>query len=238
MNAVVIGASSGIGLELARQLSARGYGVGLVARRGELLEKLARELSPSVWTKTIDVAETAEAMSRLRELIAEMKDVELFIISAGTGFLNPELEWEKERATIAVNVAGFAAAANVAVEHLKQRGGGHLVGISSLAALRGSSSAPAYNASKAFVSNYLEGLRLMLRRKNLPIVVTDVQPGLVDTRMAQGDKLFWVAAPAEAARQILAAIRRRKQHVIVTRRWRLVAWFLKHAPDWLYRRVG
>ena len=238
MNAIVIGASSGIGLELARQLSARGYGVGLVARRGELLEKLARELSPPVWTKTMDVAETTEAMSRLRELIAEMKDVELFVISAGTGFINPELEWEKERTTIAVNVAGFAAAANVAVEHLKQRGRGHLVGISSLAALRGSSAAPAYNASKAFVSNYLEGLRLMLRRRNLPITVTDVQPGLVDTRMAQGDKLFWVAAPAEAARQILAAVRRRKQHVIVTRRWRLAALFLKHAPDWLYRRIG
>jgi short-subunit dehydrogenase len=238
MNAIVIGASSGIGLELARQLSACGYGVGLVARRGELLEKLARELSPPVWTKMLDVAETAEAMSRLRELIAEMKDVELFIISAGTGFLNPELEWEKERTTIAVNVTGFAAAANVAVEHLKQRGSGHLVGISSLAALRGSSAAPAYNASKAFVSNYLEGLRLMLRRKNLPIVVTDVQPGLVDTRMAQGDNLFWVAAPVEAARQILAAIRRRKQHVIITRRWRLVGWFLKHAPHWFYRRIG
>lgn len=238
MNAIVIGASSGIGLELARQLSASGYGVGLVARRGELLEQLARELSPPVWTRTIDVAETAEAMSRLRELIAEMKDVELFIISAGTGFLNPELEWEKERTTIAVNVAGFAAAANVAVEHLKQRGGGQLVGISSLAALRGSSAAPAYNASKAFVSNYLEGLRQMLRRRKLPITVTDVQPGLVDTRMAQGDKLFWVAAPSEAARQILAAVRRRKQRVIVTRRWRLIGWFLKHAPDWLYRRIG
>jgi short-subunit dehydrogenase len=238
MNAIVVGASSGIGLELARQLSAGGYGVGLVARRGELLEKLAGELSPPVWAKTLDLAETAEAMTRLRELIAEMKDVELFIICAGTGFLNHELEWEKERTTIAVNVAGFAAAANVVVEHLKQRGRGQLVGISSLAALRGSSAAPAYNASKAFVSNYLEGVRLMLRRKNLPIVVTDVQPGLVDTRMAQGDKLFWVAAPAEAARQILAAVRRRKQRVIVTRRWRLVAWFFKHAPDWLYRRIG
>jgi short-subunit dehydrogenase len=118
-NAIVVGASSGIGLELARILAADGYGVGLVARRRELLEKLAQELSTPVWTKTVDVAQTDEAMSRLRELIAEMKDVELFVISAGTGALNPELEWEPERATIAVNVAGFAAAANVAVEHFK-----------------------------------------------------------------------------------------------------------------------
>jgi len=237
MNAIVIGASSGIGLELARLLAASGYGVGLVARRGDLLEGLARELSTPVWTKTLDLAQTDEAMSGLRELIAEMKDVELFVISAGTGFFNPELEWEPERATIAVNVVGFAAAANVAIEHLKQRGAGHLVGISSLAALRGGPEAPAYGASKAFVSNYLEGLRLMLRRKHLPITVTDVKPGFVATRMAQGERQFWVASPAEAARQILDAIRHRKRHVYVTRRWRLVAWLMKLAPDWLYRRV-
>jgi short-subunit dehydrogenase len=237
MNAIVVGASSGIGLELARLLSASGYGVGLVARRGDLLEKLARELPNPAWTKTLDLARTEEAMSGLRELIAEMKDVELFVISAGIGFMNPELEWEPERATIAVNVTGFAAAANVAIEHLKRRGAGHLVGISSLAALRGGPEAPAYNASKAFVSNYLESLRLMLRRKNLPIAVTDVKPGFVATRMAKGEPQFWVATPAEAARQIFRAIRCRKRHVYVTRRWRLVAWLMKLAPDWLYRRA-
>jgi short-subunit dehydrogenase len=236
MNAIVIGASSGIGLELARLLAASGYGVGLVARRGNLLDELARELSSPVWTRTLDLARTDEAMSGLCDLIAEMKDVELFVISAGIGFLNPELKWEPERATIAVNVAGFAAAANVAVEHLRRRGGGHLVGISSLAALRGSPAAPAYAASKAFVSNYLEGLRLMLRREKLPITVTDVQPGFVATRMAQAERLFWVASPAEAARQVFDAIRRRKRHVYVTRRWRLVAWLMKLAPDWLYGR--
>jgi short-subunit dehydrogenase len=235
MNAIVVGASSGIGRELARQLAACGYGVGLAARREDLLAELARELSTPVWLKTMDLARPDEAMSRLRELVAEMKDVELFVISAGTGSLNPELEWAPELATIAVNVTGFAAVANVAVAHLRQRGAGQLVGISSLAALRGSSVAPAYNASKAFVSNYLEGLRLMLRRQNLPVTVTDVQPGLVATRMAQGEGQFWVAAPAKAAGQILDAIRRRRRHAYVTRRWRIIAWFMKLAPDWLYR---
>jgi short-subunit dehydrogenase len=237
MNAIVIGASSGIGLELARLLSASGYGIGLVARRGDLLQELARELTTPVWTKTLDLARTDEAMSGLRELIAEMKDVELFVISAGIGFINPELEWEPERATIAVNVTGFAAAANVAMEHLKQRGSGHLVGISSIAALRGGPEAPAYGASKAFVSNYLEGLRMMVRRKDLPIIITDVKPGFVATRMAQSDRQFWVASPAKAARQTFDAIRRRKRHVYVTRRWRLIAWLMKLAPDWAYRRV-
>jgi short-subunit dehydrogenase len=56
--------------------------------------------------------------------------------------------------------------------------------------------------------------------------------------MAQGERQFWVASPSEAARQIIGAIRHRKQHVYVTRRWRIVAWFMRMAPDWLYRRIG
>ena len=72
--------------------------------------------------------------------------------------------------------------------------------------------APAYNASKAFVSNYMEGLRQKVRKPNLPITVTDIQPGLVDTAMAQGEGLFRVAPPEKAARQIHEVIKRRRKH--------------------------
>lgn len=236
-NAIVVGASSGIGRELARLLAADGYGVGLLARREPLLTELAREIRTPVWVKPLDLARPDDARDRLRELVAAIGDVELFVISAGTGAVNFGLDWEPELDTIGVNVAGFTAAANVAVEHLRARGRGHLVGISSIAAIRGGRDAPAYNASKAFVSNYLEGLRLMFRRAGLPVAVTDVKPGFVDTRMAQADHLFWVATPQQAARQILAAIRRRRSHVYVTRRWRLIAWLLKLAPGWLLARM-
>ena len=126
---------------------------------------------------------------------------------------------------------------NVAVAHLEARGAGHLVGISSLAALRGVGGAPAYAASKAFVSNYLQGVRYRFRKLKLPIVVTDVQPGFVDTAMAKADNLFWVASPQKAARQILAAIRGRKAHVYVTKRWRLIAWLMRLLPDAVYSRL-
>jgi short-subunit dehydrogenase len=126
---------------------------------------------------------------------------------------------------------------NVAVAHLEKRGSGHLVGISSLAALRGNRVAPAYAASKAFVSNYLQGVRYRFKKFKLPIVVTDVQPGFVDTRMAKGNRLFWVASPQTAARQIAAAIRGRKQRVYITRRWRLIAWLLKVLPDAVYSKL-
>ncbi|MBX3131767.1 MAG: SDR family NAD(P)-dependent oxidoreductase [Gemmatimonadaceae bacterium] len=234
-SAVIIGASSGIGRALATTLSLAGYRVGVVARRTDLLTSLREELTGPCMIKTIDVSQPALAMPLLRELIDELGDVELFIVSAGAGCDNADLRWEPESETIAVNVLGFAAMVNVAVAHLEARRSGHLVGVSSVAALRGVGAAPAYAASKAFVSNYLQGVRYRLKKLKLPIVVTDVQPGFVDTRMAGGD--FWMASPQTAAQQIAAAIRRRRQHVYVTRRWRLVAWLMKVVPDALYARL-
>ena len=236
-SAIIIGASSGIGRALAVTLSFDGYRVGVVARRTDLLARLQEELTGPCVIKTIDVSQPELAMPRLRELIEELRDVELFIVSAGTGFENAALEWESERDTIAVNVLGFAGVVNVAVRHLETRGSGHLVGISSIAALRGNRVAPAYAASKAFVSNYLQGVRYRFTKAKLPIVVTDVQPGFVDTRMAKGDRLFWVASPQTAARQIAAAIRGRKRRVYITRRWRLIAWLMQVVPDALYSKL-
>ena len=137
-----------------------------------------------------------------------------------------------------MNVCGFAAVANVAAAHLQQRGSGCLVGISSIGALFGNPSAPAYGASKAFMSNYLQALRYRFAAAKLPVVVIDVQPGFVDTAMAKADRTFWMASADKAANQIGDAIQKRKRHVYVTRRWRLVAWLVKAMPDWLYRRLA
>lgn len=235
--AIIIGASSGIGRELARELSRDGYAVGLAGRRVEMLNELQRELPAPSFVKRIDVSQTSEAARLLDELVGEMGAVDLIVISAGVGFINTDLEWEKEKATIDTNVTGFAAMADAAIKHFIRQSSGHLVGISSVAALRGSGASPAYNASKAFVSNYLEGLRQKVSKLKLPVVVTDVQPGLVDTAMAQGEGLFWVAPPEKAARQIYAAIKRRRKHAYVTRRWRSIAWLLKWMPDYVYNKM-
>jgi short-subunit dehydrogenase len=237
-NAIIIGASSGIGRALAKVLASNGYNLGLASRRGELLREVADEIRTTSFVKIIDVSKPVEAMQSLRALIAEMKDVELFVISAGTGFINPKLDWEPESETIAVNVSGFTAIANVAAAHLADRGSGCLVGISSIAALLGNPDAPAYNASKAFMSNYLQGLRYRFAKLRLPVVVTDVQPGFVDTPMAKATRKFWVSSPEKAAEQIYAAIRRRRKHVYVTRRWRLVAWLIKVIPDRLMSKAS
>ncbi len=236
-NAIVVGASSGIGRALAHVLAEDGYGVGLTARRLPLLEELARSLPTRTWTRRMDVADTEGAVAGLRHLIDEMRDVELFVLNAGVGFANWDLDWALERETIDINVRGFAATANAAIEHLVGRGGGAIAGISSVAALRGYGRAPAYGASKAFMSHYMQGLRHKFARQNVPITVTDVQPGYVDTPLLKSDKPFWVATPEEAARQIHRAILRKRKHVYITRRWRLIAWLIRVLPDWIAHKL-
>ena len=234
--AIIVGASSGIGKSLAQTLAEDGYRVGLAARRLSLLLDLQQEIGNQTLVKQINVSNISDAILRFSELIQEMDGVDLIIISAGTGFMNPELDWDKENETIAVNVTGFAAIANVAIHYFLKNGAGHLVNISSIAAIRGSGSAPAYNASKAFESIYMDGLRNKIAKLGVPITITDIQPGFVDTAMAQGEGLFWVASPEQAAKQIYQSIRRRKKHTYITKRWRLIAWLLRFAPDSIYDR--
>jgi short-subunit dehydrogenase len=234
-SAIVIGASSGIGRALAVALSLEGYRVGVVARRTDLLAQLQAELTGPLRDQDCRCPARSWPCHCCGNSSTNCRDVELFIVNAGVGFENAALAWEAERDTIAVNVLGFAGMVNVAVAHLEARGSGHLVGISSVAALRGLGGAPAYAASKAFVSNYLQGVRYRFNKLKLPVIVTDVQPGFVDTAMAAGNR-FWIASPQTAARQIVAAIHGRKNHVYVTRRWRLIAWLLKVVPDALYSK--
>ena len=227
--AIVIGASTGIGKELARLLSRAGYELGLVARRADLLEKLADELPTQSYVSRIDVVQIEEAREKLRALIDRMGGVDLIIVNSGVSPVDPD--WGEEAQVIAVNVAGFAAIANLAIDHFIERGRGHLVGISSIASLRAVGASTVYSASKAFVSRYLEGLRLKVDELGLDIAVTDIKPGYVETQMTEGRSgLFWMATVDEAARQIHAAIRKRKRHAYITRRWRLMAWVLKTVP--------
>jgi len=234
--AVVIGATSGIGYHLAKVLSNNGYVVGITGRRLHLLEKLKDELPTQTFIQEMDLTNADAAQLELHSLIKAMQGIDLLIISAGTGSNDPEMPWQGEKETIDTNVLGFTAMANTAFHHFKQQGSGHLVGISSIAAIRGGD-APAYNASKAFVSNYLQGLRHLVAKSGMMITVTDVQPGFVATAMAQGDGLFWVASPEKAATQIYDAIKKNKKHVYVTKRWRFIGWVMKLIPEIIYNKL-
>jgi len=225
--AIVIGSSSGIGRALAKVLASEGYAVGLTGRRLELMEALRSELPTQSYVRQMDLLRPEESRLGLRELIREMGVVDLIVINSGVGHSDPD--WAQEGEIIGVNVMGFAAVANQAMEHFVERGSGHIVGITSISALRGL--AAAYSSSKAFAATYLEALRLKADKLNADICVTDVKPGYVETPMTSGrDDMFWVASADTAARQIYAAIRKKRRHVYVTRRWRLVAWLMKSLP--------
>ncbi len=236
--AIVIGATSGIGRAIAKVLSENDYEVGVTGRRIELLESLQKELSGKSYIRKMDVTQIDEAMKLLQELFQEMGDVDLVVINAGIGIFSLDLNWDAELRMIQTNVTGFAALANVAFNYFRKRRNGHIVGISSIAALRGSGNAPAYNASKAFEGIYLEGLRLKALKLKRPITITDVKPGFVKTAILREDaRIFWMASPEKAAKQILQAIRKKKRHVYITKRWRLVAWIAKLLPYWIHKKI-
>lgn len=225
--AIVIGSSTGIGRALTKVLAKNGYQLGLAGRNLAGMRELQEELRGRTFVKRMDLVRVEEARRSLQELIAEMGGVDLIVINSGVGGSEPS--WEEEMEILAVNVVGFAAMARSAMEYFSERGSGHIVGISSVSALRGITTA--YSSSKAFDSMYLEALQFQADRLGVDVCVTDVKPGFVKTPMTEGrEGLFWVASADEAARQIYDAIRRRKRHVYVTKRWRLMAWVMKSLP--------
>jgi len=235
--AIVIGATSGIGKALAQLLVERGYRVGITGRRTELLEELRAQNPQAYVAEFMDISKQEEAREIFNRLVETMGGVDLVVVNSGTGKRNEELDWAIDKQIIEVNVTGCVAIANAAMHVFFKQGYGHLVGISSIAALRGSRYVPTYPASKAFFSTYLHGLRHKVGHKKLPITITDIQPGFVDTAMAQGDHVFWRAPTRKAAEQIYHAIVKKKKHAYITKRWRLIAWLFKILPDWIYFRM-
>ncbi|OWY24381.1 KR domain-containing protein [Sphingobacteriales bacterium UPWRP_1] len=239
MKAVIIGATSGIGEELAKELARRGYTIGITGRRTQLLQQLQNQLQPSakVVIQTMDITRFDEARAGFLRLIEELGGLDLVVINAGIGsYANA---WETEFNTIQTNVTGFTAIANAAFHYFTQQKKGHIVGISSLAAERGGSRSPVYNASKAFISNYMEGLRHVSARKQLPIAITDIRPGFVKTPMTEKNKgMFWIVPAPKAARQIADAIEQQRKIAYISKRWRLVSWLLRILPDALYQKMS
>jgi short-subunit dehydrogenase len=234
--AVIIGASSGIGEALAHELNRAGWHLGLLARRRDRLEALRQALAPETLVRGLDVTQP-DAATILERVFEELGGVDLVVISAGTGHVNPEMHWQPDLDTVTVNVLAFMAMAQAAMRHFLKRGRGHLVGISSVAALRGHRASAAYSASKAFQSRYLDGLRDLARHSGRRVAVTEVQPGFVDTAMMKTDrplppliKRLLVASAATAARQILTAVRKRKKHAYVPRRYSAIAFVLRLLP--------
>lgn len=235
--AIIIGATSGIGRELAGLYAGAGWLVGATGRRQDLLYTLQLEYPNSIITECFDVTAN-ESTNHLKSLIAKMDGMDLLIYNSGYGDVSESLNWETDKITVDTNVNGFIEIVNYSFNYFVQQGHGHVVTTSSVASLRGNSMAPAYSASKAFQSVYFEGLYMKAKKMNTEIYVTDIQPGFIDTKMAKGNKRFWVASPEKAAHQIFEAIEKKKWRVYITQRWRVVATAMKWMPDFIYHRIA
>lgn len=229
MHIIIFGATSGIGKALANLYIEKGHRVAITGRRLNKLQEIQKTNPTKFLIKQHDVTDITSSEKVFKELVNELKTVDLVIYSSGIGLINPELTWEKEMPTIETNGVGAARIFGLAFQVFEQQGYGHIVGISSISGLRGNRQAPAYSSTKAFVSNYLESLWFKSKRSKANIHVTDIIPGFVDTAMAKGDT-FWMATPQKAARQIYSAIKRKKKRAYITKRWRLIALLFRILP--------
>lgn len=229
--AIVFGATSGIGKRLTEFLINDGYRVAITGRRKEKLEELKNNYPSQIISKQNDIQNIESVENVFNEIVSELGKIDLIIQSSGVGFTNTKLNWEKENTTLQTNVIGVTKLYNLAYLLFKKQGFGHLVGISSIASLRGNRFAPAYFASKAYQKAYLESL--YIKTKSIPskkVYITDIRPGFVDTAMALGDDIFWLTPLEKASKQIYSAIKRKKRVAYISKRWILIAWVLKIVP--------
>jgi decaprenylphospho-beta-D-erythro-pentofuranosid-2-ulose 2-reductase len=242
--AIVVGASSGIGAAVARRLAEAGTRVALVARRREELEALARTIGEATADPARalafahDVTAGDEVPALLQRICHALGGLDLLVYAAG---IMPrigadEYDLAKDRAIVEVNVIGAMAWCNPVAERFARGGAGTIVGISSVAGDRGRRGNPAYHASKAALDAYLEALRNRVGRHGVRVVT--VKPGPVDTPMTRGmDKLPLLVSADAAAAAIVAGAAGARQTVYVPATWRPIMFVLRNLPSAIFRRL-
>lgn len=235
---IIIGATSGIGESLARLAIREGYTVGGTGRRVERLKQLKAELGDSFYFRQMDVSHLKSASEILHELITEMGGMDIIVLNAGISNAPASSIISMEQEIINVNVKGFVQLFGEAFQYFRKQKNGQIVGISSMAALLGTSRNSPYAASKAFISTYMQGYRNRCNQAGYNITISDIKAGFIDSEMTAGKKgVFWVADTERAVRQLLTQIERKKKVAYVTRRWRYVAWLIKLTPGFILERI-
>ena len=230
--AIVIGASSGIGKEVAQLLVKEGWTVGVAARRVELLQDIG-----AVETEAIDVTQK-EATVKLRNLIERLGGMDLFFYASGIGKQNRELQENIELATMETNTVGFTRMIGEAYRYFAERGEGHIAAITSIAGTKGLGPAPAYSATKAMQNTYLEALEQLANAKGLKIRFTDIRPGFVDTALLNDDFHYpMMLKPEAVAKDIVKAIHAKKHVRVIDWRYRILTALWQLIPRWIWRRI-
>ena len=237
MNAIIIGASSGMGLEVAKLLLAEGYSLGVAARREDRLQALKQLAPDRVVTSTIDV--TAEdAAERLRSLIDELGGMDLFFYASGIGKQNRELAPDIELDTVNTNGMGFTRMIGEAYRYFAEKGEGHIAAITSIAGTKGLGPAPSYSATKAMQNTYLQALEQQANARGLKIRFTDIRPGFVDTDLLKGDFHYpMMLKPEKVARDIVRAIHHKRHIKVIDWKYAIMTALWRRIPRPLWRHL-
>ena len=234
---IIIGATSGIGREVALIYIAQGWKVGIAGRREAELESLRAEYPEQVYAQTLDVTQE-DAPEKLHALIEQVGGMDVFLLSSGIGKQNPTLETGLELATAATNVEGFIRMTNAAFHYFEQQGHGHLAVISSIAGTKGLGAAPAYSATKGFQNIYMDALDQLARMKKLNIQFTDIRPGFVATPLLNNQKKYPMLMEAPiVALDIVSAIEKKKRVAIIDWKYRLLVNLWRLIPRWIWLRL-
>jgi len=215
---LITGASSGIGRGLALELAKRGAHLGLVARRNDLLDEIVSEIEKQpgkALALAADVQDPSAMRTAADRLRAEFGPIDLLIANAGIGTTTDaaELDATEVARIFGVNVVGAASSVAAVVPEMVERGSGHLVAISSLAAYRGIPKSASYGASKAALSLFFESLRLDLQPRGIDVTI--IHPGFIKTPLTAGREAlmpFLMELDYAVAKIITAIEKKRKSY--------------------------
>lgn len=235
--AIVIGASSGIGYEVARMLKEEGWTLGVAARREDRLQPLKQGAEDRVKTAQIDVMQES-SKEGLNQLITSIGGMDLFFYASGVGRQNRDLTEDIEMMTVQTNAVGFMRMIGEAYRYFAEHGGGHIAAISSIAGTKGLGPAPSYSATKAMQATYLQALEQLAHAQGLKICFTDIRPGFVDTDLLSGTHHYpMLMKPEPVAKAIVKAVQQKRHVCIIDWKWRLLTALWRRIPRWLWRRL-
>ncbi len=236
---VIMGATSGIGLNLAERFAQRGWRVGVAGRKDEVMQTLAEKYPDKIVWRHIDVTRPEAGMS-LRKLVDKLGGMDIYLHVAGVGYENDSLDPSLETATLRTNVTGFTRMVDEAFRYFRdeRKGKGQIAAITSVAGTNGVGRLASYSASKAFQQTYLKALNQLSNLQGLHIKFTDIRPGWVRTPLLAPDRQYPMAMSLQHVVPLIDKALRRKQRVaVVDWRWNLIVGLWRMIPDWLWVRL-
>ncbi len=235
---VIMGATSGIGRAVAERFISRGYMVGVCGRRAQELERL-RALAPErVHTAVIDITRP-EADTQLLELFGRMDGVDTYFHISGSGKRNSALEPSAEIDTLRLNGEGFVRMVDCAYRYFRERGGGQIAAVTSIAGTKGLGAAPAYSATKRMQTIYLQSLAQLSHMNGVAISITDIRPGFIDTALLDTDSHRYpmLMNVSYAADRIVRAVIRRRRVRIIDWKYRIFTAVWRSVPNFIWERM-